>query len=109
MVQDARQSEEQATQRRAQILGYEYADTSQMPQRLLYKDVLSVQEMYQKRIVPMSVDKGVIVFGITTTTSQQVIHEFQARFTDVRPNFVIISDTGYREYMMMFDPPKKVT
>ncbi len=109
MVQDARQTEEQATQRRAQILGYAYADTSQQPQKPLFRDVLSVQEMYQKRIVPMTVDKGLIVFGITTTTSQQVIHEFEARFTDVRPSFVIISDTGYREYMLMFDPPKKVT
>lgn len=109
MVQDARQSEEQATLRRAQILGYAYADTSLQPQKPLFRDVLSVPEMYQKRIVPMSVDKGLIVFGITTTTSQQVIHEFEARFTDVRATFVIISDTGYREYMLAYDPPKKVT
>ncbi len=109
MVQDARQSEEQATQRRAQILGYAYIDTSQFPQKVLFRDTLSVPEMYEKRIVPLNLNKGAILFGITTTTSQQVIHEFEARFTDVRPSFAIISDTGYREYMVLFDPPKKVT
>jgi type II secretory ATPase GspE/PulE/Tfp pilus assembly ATPase PilB-like protein len=108
MVQDARQGEEAATQRRAQILGFGYVDTSFPAEKPLFKDVLSVQEMYQMRVVPLRVDKGTITFGITTTTSQQVIHGLEQRFTDAVLTFAIISDTGYKDYMRGFDPPKKV-
>jgi hypothetical protein len=52
MVQDARQSEEAATQRRAQILGFAYVDTSAMANKPLFKDVLTVPEMYQKKLCP---------------------------------------------------------
>lgn len=90
-------------------MGLAYTDTSALPSKPLYKEVLSLQEMYQKRVVPLRVEKGLVVFGITTTTSQQVLHELEQRFTDVRPSFVIISDTGYRDYMHLYDPPKQVT
>lgn len=105
---DARQSEEAATQRRAGVLGFNYIDTSMMPNKPLFKDILSVPEMYQMRVVPISLDKGSATFGITTTTSQQVIHALEQRFTDARLNFAIISDTGYKEYMRLYDPPRKI-
>jgi type IV pilus assembly protein PilB len=108
MVQDARQAEEAATQRRAQVLGFAYANTALTPEKVLFKDVLPLQEMYQKRVIPLNVEKGAILFGVTTTTSQQIIRDLQQRFTDVRPSFVIISETGYHEYMQAYDPPKKV-
>lgn len=108
MVQDARKAEEGATQRRAQILGFGYVDTSIPGEKILYRDVLAVPELYAKRVIPLGVDKGSIVFGITTTTSQQVIHELEARFSDSRSTFVIISETGYKEYLQLYDPPKKV-
>lgn len=109
MSQDARYDQEVATQRRANILGLNYVDTSAMPEKLLYKDLLPVQEMYQKRVVPITVDQSNILFGITTTTSQQTLHELENRFNERRVSFAIISDVGYREYMQLFDPPKKVT
>lgn len=109
MNQDARQGEEVATQRRAQVLGFSYIDTSVIGEKVLYGDVLTVPEMHQKRIIPLRVEKGAVLFGITTTTSQQIIHELQQRFTDVRPSFAIVSDTGYREYMLLYDPPKQIT
>jgi type II secretory ATPase GspE/PulE/Tfp pilus assembly ATPase PilB-like protein len=105
---DARQSEEAASQRRAQVLGFTYVDTSVMANKALYKDLLTVPEMYQMRVVPMGVGKGTVLFGITTTTSQQVIHGLERRFTDVRPTFAIISDTGYKEYIQLYDPPRKI-
>ncbi len=108
MNQDARQGEETTTQRRAQMLGFEYVDTSRVVQKPLFKDVLNVQDMYQTRVVPLKVDTGLVIFGITTTTSQQVIHNLQERFTDIRPSFAIISDTGFKEYMQLYDPPKQV-
>lgn len=108
MSQDARHDEEVASQRRASILGLNYVDTSQLPAKPLYKDLLPVQEMYQKRIVPIQVDESNILFGITTTTSQQTLNDLQNRFNERRTAFAIISDAGYREYMRLYDPPKQI-
>jgi type II secretory ATPase GspE/PulE/Tfp pilus assembly ATPase PilB-like protein len=109
MSQDARRDEEVATQRRARLLGLNYVDSSTMPERPLYKDLLTVQEMYQGRVVPIQADKSNVLFGIVNTTSQQVIKQLQQRFSDRRTAFSLISDTGYREYMRLYDPPKTVT
>lgn len=110
MSDDARLDEEQATQRRARVLGLDYFDTSpaQQPDKPLYKDVLSVQELYKMRVIPIHVDKSNIFFGITTTTSQQTIADLQKRFLDQRLSFAIISDAGFREYMKLYDPPAEV-
>lgn len=107
MSDDARKLEEQSTQRRAQILHLSYEDTSnrEIP---LYPDVLSVQELYSLRIIPLFYDKSNLRFGITNTTSQSTMTNLQQRFQDQRVTFVLISDTGYREIMARYDPPKKV-
>lgn len=109
MSQDARQDEEAATQRRASILGLSYVDTSTIPQLVLYKDLLPLKEMYDRRVIPIERDQSNILFGITTTTSQQTIHELERRFNELRVAFAIISEAGYREIMRLYDPPQKVT
>lgn len=109
MSQDARRDEEVATQRRARLLGLAYVDTSALTQKLLIKDLLTVPEMYQMRVVPLETDKSHVIFGIVNTTAQQVIRELQQRFTDMRVSIALISDSGYREYMRLFDPPKTIT
>lgn len=109
MSQDARLDEENASQRRAGILGLNYVNTATLPNKPLFKDLLSLEEMYRNRVIPLQSDKSNILFGITTTTSQQVMNDLQSRFTDARVQFAIISDTGYREYMHLYDPPKQVT
>lgn len=108
MSQDARRDAESATLRRARLLGLNYVDTSTLPQKVLYKDLLSKNEMYANRVIPLQADQSNVLFGITTTTSQQTINELRQRFSDYRTNFAIISDNGYREYMHLYDPPKKV-
>lgn len=108
MSQDARRDEEQATQRRASVLGLAYVDTSTMENHPMYKDMLTVPELYQLRIVPLHADESNILFGITTTTSQQVMNDFRQRFGDRRLQFAIISDAGYRDYLHLYDPPKKI-
>ncbi|HEU4914501.1 MAG TPA: ATPase, T2SS/T4P/T4SS family [Candidatus Saccharimonadales bacterium] len=109
MSQDARRDEEDATLRRARLLGFNYVDTSTLPQKTLYKDMLSKEEMYQKRVVPLQADQSNVLFGITTTTSQQTINDLRQRFNEIRAAFAIISDSGYREYMRLYDPPKQIT
>jgi len=107
MVDEARQSEEQTTQRRAGVIGLNYFDTSS-GEKKLYKDYLSVPELYQLKVVSLSADEYHIHFGITTTTAQQVIKQLTDRFSDQRLSFSIISETGFKQYMALYDPPKKV-
>jgi type II secretory ATPase GspE/PulE/Tfp pilus assembly ATPase PilB-like protein len=108
MSQDARLDEEQATQRRARVLGLDYVDTSQIRDKVLYRDVLSVPELYSLKIIPISMDKSNILFGMTTTTSQQTMANLSQRFADYRVAYAIISDIGFRDYMHLYDPPQKV-
>jgi type II secretory ATPase GspE/PulE/Tfp pilus assembly ATPase PilB-like protein len=108
MSQDARLDEEQATQRRARVLGLAYVDTSQIEPKPLYKDILSVQELYDIKAIPIHHDKSNILFGVTNTTSQQIMASLQQRFADYRLSFAIISDIGFRDYMHLYDPPKKI-
>ena len=108
MSQNARLDEEQATQRRARVIGMNYVDTSAQTSMPLYKEVLAVPDMAQLRIIPLQVDKSNILFGVTTTTSQQTMTALRQRFQDQRTNFAIISEAGYRDYMRLYDPPKQV-
>ncbi|PJE65440.1 hypothetical protein COU91_01705 [Candidatus Saccharibacteria bacterium CG10_big_fil_rev_8_21_14_0_10_47_8] len=108
MSQDARRDEEVTTQRRAGVLGMTYVDTSTL-QKQLFKDVLPLSELYSLKVVPLTADNHYIHFGVTTRTSQQTINNLRARFSDQRLDFSIISDTGYGDYMKLYDPPKQVT
>jgi type II secretory ATPase GspE/PulE/Tfp pilus assembly ATPase PilB-like protein len=108
MSQDARQDEEQSTQRRARVLGMEYFDTSASQEKPLYKDILTVQELYDLKIIPLRFFDNNLLFGVTTTTSQKTMSDLRQRFADYRVSFAIISDWGYREYMDLYDPPKQV-
>lgn len=107
MPHDVRREEELITQRRAQVLGLNYVDTSQL-QKQLYRTVLSVPELYSMRLVPLAADEHNLHFGITTTTSQQVINRLKNRFSDHVTKFSLISDSGFSEYMRLYDPPKQV-
>ena len=108
MSQDVRRDEEQATNHRAQILGLSYLDTSAMADKPLFNNILPASELYRLRVIPIHADQSNILFGITTTTSQQTIDALRQRFSDQRTAFNLISDAGYREYMQLYDPPKQV-
>jgi type IV pilus assembly protein PilB len=108
MSQDARRDEEQATQRRARILGMEYVDTSQIPEKVLYKSILSVAELRDLKVIPIRADGHHVVFGVINSTSQQTMASLRQRFLDQRVTYMLISDAGYREYMQLYDPPAKV-
>ena len=108
MSQDARADEELSTQQRARILGMDYADTSQMAEKPLFRDIIPLAELKGNRIVPLRADQSNILFGVTTSTSQTTMNELRTRFTDQRIGFAIISETGFRDYMLLYDPPKQV-
>lgn len=107
MSQDARYDEEQATQRRAQVLNLQYTDTSN-PDKKLYNDLLPKEDLYSLKVVPLYAEEHAINFGVINTTPQAVMNSLRQRFLDYRVAFSLISDTGYREYMKLYDPPKQV-
>ncbi len=106
---DFRLTEEQSSLRRARLLGFEYLDTSQSTgHKQIYVDLINVNEMRQLRVVPVFADSNHITFGILNTTPQSALKQLSDRFSDRRVNFVLISDTGFSEYMNLYDPPKAV-
>ncbi|MEK7602882.1 MAG: GspE/PulE family protein [Patescibacteria group bacterium] len=107
MALDARSSEEQSTARRAQILGLQHIDTAQINDKKLF-EVLEKDELYSLRVIPIYSDPQTLTFGVTNTTSQQTMTNLRNRFLDQQVNFGLISEAGYREYMQLYDPPKKV-
>lgn len=104
----ARQGEEQSTARRAEILHVSYTDTSSKAEKPLFQDVVSKEQMRQFRLIPLKVDRNNILFGVTTTTSQQTMNALVDHFTDQKVAFTLISDAGFRDYMNLYDPPKQV-
>lgn len=107
MSNDARRDEELATKRRAEILQLPYMDTSG-PNKPLFKDLLPIEELKSLRVIPLSVADMRIVFGVTNTTSQQTMTGMRNRFPDYRIAFALISDSGYNDYIKLYDPPKQV-
>lgn len=109
MAADGRQIDEQNTQRRAGLLNLTYFDTSLSGEKPLYKDLLSTQEMYTLKIIPLAYSGNNIIFGVTTNTSQVTMQNLRQRFGEKQISFQLISDSGYRDYMRLYDPPKTVT
>ena len=107
MSHDVRVNEEESTQRRASVLGIEYYDTTK-PDKAIFKQVLPISDLQKYRIVPLFADEHNILFGLTTTTSQQTIIGLRQRFQDQRVNYVLISDSGFHDYMLLYDPPKQI-
>ena len=108
MDDKAREELEQATQRRARILGMDYVDTSKIQNKQLFQYLLSTPDLMRLRLVPLSADQSNILFGILTTTPQASITEVKQHFLDQHLAFAIISDSGFRDYMNLYNPPKKV-
>lgn len=107
MSQNARTDEERATQRRAQVLGMPYINTD-IENKQLFKDLLSIDELKELKIIPIFADSYNIKFGVTNNTSQQTMEKLKGRFLDQRTSFGLISDSGFKDYMRLYDPPKEV-
>ncbi len=105
---EARREEERNTERRAQILGLPYIDTTQLPNKQLYLQFLTVPELHTMRVLPLLVDQQKVTFGVTNTTSRQTMQQIRQRFTDYQVTFALISDTSYSDYMKLYDPPKQI-
>jgi type IV pilus assembly protein PilB len=112
--EQARESDEQSTQRRAAILGIPYLDTRPIEYEVdLVEDVLDIEVMHRSRLVPLVAgnDSQPWQFGITTQTPQSLLGELTQKYADQAQNvrFYLISQSGFRVLMERYDPPVHVT
>ncbi len=108
MAVDARIIEEQTTQRRAVVLGMQYTDTSKINPKTLYKNLLSNEELSEFKLIPVYATGSQINFGVTNITSKKTMQSLRQRFMDQQIAFFLISDSGFREYINLYNPPKKI-
>ncbi|HEY1645392.1 MAG TPA: ATPase, T2SS/T4P/T4SS family, partial [Candidatus Saccharimonadales bacterium] len=108
MSQDARLDDERSTEKRARVLGLDYVDTSKITNKALYKEIMPTDQIKSLRAVPIRADQSNILFGITTTTSQQTIAWIRQTYIDQRIALALISDSGFRDYVTLYDPPPKI-
>lgn len=112
--QQARNADEESTQRRAAILGIPYLDMRPIEADLaLVDDVLDVDVMHKNRIIPLvlGTDSLSWEFGITTQTPQSLLKELSDRYAAQAQNvsFYLISQMGFKAMMDRYDPPVRVT
>lgn len=112
-TQKYRALEEQSTQQRAALLGLRYFDTRGMVAgATLYNGVLSLDEMYRGKIVPLQIgnDNSAYIFAVTSNTPQSVMSALTKSYNDNghAVDFLLISNLGFREFMNRYDPPKEV-
>lgn len=108
-----RDQDEEATRKRASILGVQYLDTREFEADLeLIRDILSVEEMYEGKILPLDInqDTQTYKFGITSQTPQSLVMEISNKYKDDGKiaHFFLISGSAFRTLMLRFDPPKRV-
>ena len=111
--QQAREQDEQSTQRRAAILGVQYLDTRGIEDTLtLVEGVLDIDVMHKNRLIPLVAgsDSTPWQFGITTQTPQSFLKELTDKYTALAQNaqFFLISQYGFRALMLRYDPPVQV-
>ena len=108
-----RDQDEEATRKRASILGVQYLDTREFEADLeLIRDVLSVEEMYEGKILPLDInqDTQTYKFGITSQTPQSLVMKISNSYKEDGKiaHFFLISGSAFRTLMLRFDPPKRV-
>lgn len=111
--QRRRAQDETATQQRAAILGLQYLDTRDIEQTIpLISGVLTVEEMYRGRWVPIAQgsEEKPYRFAVTSQTPQSLFQNIRDRYRDngYYVEFVMISGSGYKALMNRYDPPKVV-
>ncbi len=108
-----RDSEEQATESRAHILGLPYLDTRSFEQQIpLVEGLLDKEEMHKNFIIPLQRGNGEehYQFLITSQTPRSLISRMRQEYEDngERVDFFLISNSAYKVFILRYDPPQQV-
>lgn len=108
-----RQNEEEATARRANILGLPYLDTREFENDLpLVKDLIDVDQMHSDFIIPLQRGGGDehYQYMVTSQTPRSLIEKMTQAYSDEgeRVDFFLVSNSAYKVFMLRYDPPKEV-
>lgn len=111
--QNRRANEEEATRRRARILGLPYLDTRSFENDVpLARDVLSTAEMHKNFIIPLQKGGGAepFQFLVTSQTPASLIRELRKKYDDngAKAEFFLVSGSAFQVFMLRHDPPKEV-
>lgn len=109
-----RQNEEDATARRARILGLVYLDTREFEKDLpLVRNVLDKSVMHKNYIIPLQEGSETkpYQFMITSQTPSSVIERMQKEYAEKGLNidFFLVSNSAFQVFMLRHDPPMQVT
>lgn len=107
-----RDNEEEATKRRASLLGLPYLDTRSFENSVpLVPDVISVDEMRQKYVIPLQFDADNMSyrFMVTSQTPNSLIPQMRKEYAEKGAHvaFFLISKSAYQAFMLRYDPPKE--
>lgn len=103
-----REQEEFSAKQRADLLKIDYIDSRTLHETPLATGVMENSEMYKNKIVPLYATGSSYTFGITISTPQQVLKAIRSQHLDKIINFMMISNSGFKEFMLRFDPPEEV-
>lgn len=111
--QKRRENEEEATQKRASILGFPYIDTRSFEATIpLVPNVLDKEEMHKNYILPLQKggNEEHYQFMITSQTPRSVIDKLTNEYAKYgeKCDFFLISLSAYNVFMLRYDPPREV-
>jgi type II secretory ATPase GspE/PulE/Tfp pilus assembly ATPase PilB-like protein len=110
---ERREHDEATTRQRAAIVGVSYVDTRSFERDIpLTEGLLSIEQMYKGRIVPLAMgsEETPYRFGITTQTPQSLVTQMRREYNDRGDSiqFGMISGSGFKALMNRYDPPKEI-
>lgn len=108
-----RQNEEDATARRARILGLIYLDTREFENDIpLTMNLLEKEQMHKEFIIPLQAGDEIkpFQFMVTSQTPSSTIEKLATGYgaQGLRTEFFLISNTAYQVFMLRYDPPMQV-
>ena len=108
-----RQNEEEATARRARILGLIYLDTRDFERDIpLTMTLLEKEQMHKDFIIPLQEGDEIkpYQFMVTSQTPSSTIDKIESEYESrgLRTEFFLISNSAYQVFMLRYDPPMQV-
>lgn len=108
-----RQQDEEATAKRASILGLRYLDARELENDFpLVKDMFSVQQMYAGFLAPLQLGgegqpwRVMITSQTPSSLTQKLLRDYNDRGENIE--FYLISNSAWRRIMQRYDPPKEI-